>query len=201
MLNNWIDSFTLLAQKTNQNLPLLGIILLILWGVLLLTNLTGNRLLCLGIFPRRWFGLSGILFAPFLHANAAHLFFNSIPLIVLSDFLLMQGLHTYLKITAEIMLISGMLIWCFAKKGLHIGASAVITGYWAFLVCNMYNSGTTTAILLGAISIYYFIGILYGIFPAQKGVSWQGHLYGLLAGIIVGDHQILQNGIHLLTGL
>ena len=108
MLNNLIDSITLLAHKTNQNLPLLGIILLILWAVLLLTHLTGNRLLCLGIYPRRWFGLPGILFAPFLHANAAHLFFNSIPLIVLSDFLLMQGLHAYLQITAEIMLVSGM---------------------------------------------------------------------------------------------
>ncbi len=200
MLNNLIDSITLLAHKTNQNLPLLGIILLILWAVLLLTHLTGNRLLCLGIYPRRWFGLPGILFAPFLHANAAHLFFNSIPLIVLSDFLLMQGLHAYLQITAEIMLVSGMLIWCFAKQGLHIGASAVITGYWAFLVCNMYNEGTTTAILLGAISVYYFIGILYGIFPAQKGVSWQGHLYGLLAGILVGDHQILRQGLRSITG-
>lgn len=191
MFNNLTDSIILLAQKTNQNLPVLGIILAILWGMLLLTNLTGKRLLCLGIFPRKWFGLPGIFFAPFLHANASHLFFNSIPLIVLSDFLLMQGLDEYLTITIEIMLVSGVLIWCFAKTGLHVGASALITGYWSFLVCNMYYQGTSTAILLGAISLYYFIGILYGIFPAQKGVSWQGHMYGLLAGVLVSNHMLL----------
>ena len=122
--------------------------------------------------------------APFLYANANHLFFNCITLIVLSDFLLIQGLYAYLVITIMIILSSGILIWCFAKKGLHVGASALITGYWSFLVCNMYHQGTTTAIILGAISVYYFMGILYGIFPAQKGVSWQGHLYGLLSGVL-----------------
>ena len=187
MFSHWIESISLLAQKTQQNLPILGIILLILWGSLLLTSLTGNRLLCLGIYPRHLFGLPGIFFAPFLHANAGHLFFNSIPLVVLSDFLLMQGLHEYLTITVEITLVSGILIWCFAKKGLHIGASAVITGYWSFLICNMYHQINPSSIIVGAISLYYFIGILYGIFPAQKGVSWQGHLFGLLAGLIVNS--------------
>lgn len=84
-----------------------------------------------------------------------------------------------------ITLISGFLIWCFAKPGLHIGASAVITGYWSLLVSNIAEQGGLTAIILGVISLYYFAGIFLGVFPGKKGVSWEGHLFGLIAGILV----------------
>ncbi len=79
-----------------------------------------------------------------------------------------------------------MLIWCFGKRGLHVGASAVITGYWALLISDIYSSGTLTAIILGLLSLYYFTGIFLGIFPGKKGVSWEGHLFGLLAGLATG---------------
>ena len=75
-----------------------------------------------------------------------------------------------------------MLIWCFAKRGLHVGASALITGYWALLVSNVLQEGTAMAVILGALCLYYFIGILYSVFPSERGVSWEGHLFGLLAG-------------------
>ena len=86
-------------------------------------------------------------------------------------------------VTALITVLSGFAIWCFAKNGLHIGASGLITGYWGFLVVNIYQNTTITTVILGLLSLYYFAGIFLGIFPQQKGVSWQGHLYGLLAGI------------------
>ena len=88
----------------------------------------------------------------------------------------------YLQVTLCITLLSGVLIWCFAKPGIHVGASAVITGYWALLVSNMYQEGTLTAIILGIVSVYYFAGIFLGVFPGRKGVSWEGHLFGLVAG-------------------
>lgn len=85
--------------------------------------------------------------------------------------------------TAIITLISGVLIWLFAKPGIHVGASSVITGYWGLLVSDIVQQGTLTAIILGIISLYYFAGIFFGIFPSKKGVSWEGHLFGLLAGL------------------
>jgi membrane associated rhomboid family serine protease len=84
-------------------------------------------------------------------------------------------------------LLSGLAIWCFAKNGLHVGASAVITGYWGFLVCNLYQHVTPITLILAALSVYYFAGIFLGIFPKEKGISWQGHLFGLLAGIAVSN--------------
>lgn len=176
------NSVTYFVQATQYNLSLLGLIFLILFVSFYLSHIC-KPLLGLGIVPRRILHLPGIFFAPFLHADFNHLFFNSIPLLVLSDFILINGLQYYLVVTGWIMLLSGLAIWCFAKHGLYIGASAVITGYWGFLVTNIYASGTLTTIILGIVSLYYFSGIFLGIFPSQKGVSWEGHLFGLLAGL------------------
>lgn len=183
MLEQLSASVNLIVRQTQANFPTLLKLLALPWGVYLLTRLSGNRLLYLGIIPRRLSGLPGIAFAPFLHANFNHLFFNSIPLLVLSDFLLIQGLPYFLTVTLYIMLISGTLIWCFAKSGLHIGASALITGYWSYLICGLFKQATLTTFILGILSLYYFAGIFLGIFPTKKGVSWEGHLFGLMAGI------------------
>lgn len=185
MFDELIISLDLIVQQTKMNLPVLGMIVLVLWGAFFITVLD-KRLLYLGIIPRRMYGLTGVLLAPLLHANFNHVFFNTIPLLVLSNFLLMNGVHYFITVTLAITLISGGLIWCFAKPGLHIGASAVITGYWGLLVSNIYQQGTMTAIILGLISLYYFVGIFYGVFPGKKGVSWEGHLFGLIAGLLTG---------------
>lgn len=185
MIEQLNASLDLIIAQTKTHVTSLEIILLIPWLMLLLSYLTGKRLLLLGIIPRRIIGLPGVLLAPLLHADFNHLFFNSIPLLVLSNFLLFHGLYYFVFVTIAITVLSGLLIWCFAKPGIHIGASAVITGYWALLVGNSYREGTVTAIILGVICVYYFAGIFLGIFPSKKGVSWEGHLFGLLSGGIV----------------
>jgi membrane associated rhomboid family serine protease len=182
MLDDLTASLTLIRAQTEANFPVLGIILLIPSVVYVLNLLVNNRLLWLGIIPRRLYGLAGIVFAPLLHANFNHLFFNAIPLLVLSNFILINGLDFFLVATIIITLLSGLLIWCFAKPGLHIGASALITGYWGLLISDIFQQGTVTAIILGVVSLYYFAGIFLGVFPGKKGVSWEGHLFGLLAG-------------------
>ena len=184
MIDEINNSLSLIISQTQTNLPCLMKMLALIWGIFFLTKLSGDRLLLLGIRPRRFSGLIGILCAPFLHANFNHIFFNSIPLIVLSDFLLINARPYFLCVSLCIMLISGFLIWCFAKPGLHVGASGLITGYWALLVYDIYQQGSVTAIILGALSLYYFAGIFLGIIPGKKGVSWEGHLFGLIAGVL-----------------
>lgn len=182
MLEELNNSLNWIISQTKNNIPILEIILLIIW-LFFFASLFFRKILLLGIIPRRVYGLSGILFAPLLHANFNHIFFNSIPLVVLSNFILINGLSYFLVVTIMITVLSGIAIWCFAKPGLHIGASGLITGYWGFLVSNIYQSGTLTTIILGIICIYYFAGIFFGIFPKEKGVSWEAHLFGLLAGL------------------
>jgi len=186
MLNTIVTSFDWIQTQIQVNLPVLGMIVLVLWGIFFLNLILNNTLLFLGIIPRKAYGLFGIFFAPFLHANFNHLFFNTIPLLVLSAFLLIHGVAYYLWVTFLITVLSGSLVWLFGKPGLHVGASGVITGYWGLLVLDIYHEGSVTAIILGVISLYYFAGIFFGIFPTKRGVSWEGHLFGLASGIAVG---------------
>ncbi|WP_131781856.1 rhomboid family intramembrane serine protease [Legionella gresilensis] len=183
MLNEISNSFNQIITNTQTNLPILITIMVVVWGIFFINLLFfQQRLLYLGIIPRRLIGIPGILFSPLLHANFNHLFFNSIPLLVLSDFILIDGFIYYLIVTLIITLGSGLLTWLFAKPGIHIGASSLITGYWALLVVNIYSHESVTAVILGVISVYYFAGIFFGIFPSKRGVSWEGHLFGLITG-------------------
>lgn len=177
------DSVALIAEQTQKNIKILLSILLLLWGIFFLNRfLLGNYLLHLGLRPRKISGLLGIVFSPFLHANFNHIFFNSIPFIVLADFILLQGISHFLQITVLIMLCSGVLVWCFAKSGLHVGASGVITGYWGYLVAHAYYQSTAISLMLAAICIVYFAGVLWSIFPGKQHISWQSHLFGMLSG-------------------
>jgi membrane associated rhomboid family serine protease len=183
MLDELYNSLNLIITQTQNNSSILAVILLIPWSLFFVSRFINRKILLLGIIPRRIRGLPGIFFAPLLHANFNHIFFNSIPLLVLSNFILIDGLYYYLVVTVIITVLSGIAIWCFAKPGLHVGASGVITGYWGFLVSNIYQNGTLTTLILGIISLYYFAGIFLGIFPREKGISWEAHLFGLLAGL------------------
>jgi len=183
MLDEINASLALIISQTQANWMILAKIIAVPWLVYFLNFFVHHRLLYLGIIPRRLIGLPGILFAPLLHANFNHLFFNTIPLLVLSDFILINGLNYFLIVTVYITCVSGFLIWCFAKPGIHIGASALITGYWGLLISSIYVQGTLTALILGGLSLYYFAGIFLGLFPSKKGVSWEGHVFGLVAGL------------------
>ena len=176
-------SLNLIIDQTSNNLPILAKIIAIPWSIFFINLLLNHRLFYLGIIPRRLIGLPGILFAPLLHSNFNHLFFNTIPLLVLSDFILINGLQYFVIVTLSITCLSGALIWCFARSGIHIGASALISGYWSLLISDIYLQGSATALILGGLSLYYFAGIFLGVFPQGKGISWEGHLFGLIAGL------------------
>lgn len=194
------SSLNLIIYQTKLHADILINIVAVLWICFALTVISGKRLLLLGIIPRHLLGLPGIVFSPFLHASFNHLFFNTIPLVVLSNFILIQGLPYFYEVTVLITLISGTLIWCFAKPGIHVGASAVVTGYWGLLVSNIYQEGGVTTVILGLISLYYFAGIFFGIFPGgKKGVSWEGHLFGLIAGLVTA--YLMKNHVLNITGL
>ena len=186
MINEFNTALTLFITQTQLNIPYIEIMILILYGSFVLTMIC-PYLLALGIWPRHLYGLPGVIFAPLLHVNFNHLFFNTIPLVILSDFILINGLDYFLTVSLAITLMSGFLIWCFAKPGIHLGASALVTGYWGLLVCNIYQQGTIMAVFLGVICVYYFAGIFLGVFPGKKGVSWEGHLFGLVAGVAASN--------------
>ena len=187
------DSLLQLATSIKENLPFMLSLLGVLWGVFILNQLLGKRLCIFGILPRKAIGIPGIALHPFLHANFGHLFFNSIPIFVLGSLILIMGQQTFICVTLGVTLMSGTAIWLLGRPGIHLGASTVIMGYWSFLLINAYQHPTITTVIIGIISLYYFAGLFLALFPAEGNVSWEGHVFGFLAGI-AANYLCLWNG-------
>lgn len=161
-------------------LKLLGI----LWAVQILNVVLSYRLNVLGIVPRTWRGLPGIFFAPFLHGNFTHLFFNSIPFYVLSDLLLTEGKPIYFSVSLEIIILSGFCVWLCGKRGIYIGASALIMGFFGYFLAQAYFQITATTLIIAGVCLYYFGGLFLALFPSiKKNVSWESHVFGFLSGV------------------
>src|SRR5690242_20118177 len=123
-LDNFINSVTQSIHLVAVNITTALYFVGILWAVYVLRLLVGRRLLLLGIHPRRWLGLLGIPFYSFLHVDFGHLFFNSIPLVVLVSFILTEGMHQFLYVSGTIIVLGGLAIWLLARaqRGVHVGA-------------------------------------------------------------------------------
>jgi membrane associated rhomboid family serine protease len=156
----------------------------ILWLIHINNCIMQYRLNVLGIRPRTLSGLPGIMFSPLLHGDFNHLFFNTIPLFVLSDLILPEGKIIFYYVSGTITLLSGSLLWLFGRRGIHIGASSLIMGYFGYLLAKAYFNLTATTIVLAGFCLYYFGGLFLSLFPgAKKNVSWEGHVFGFLSGI------------------
>lgn len=190
MLDQVQQSLAQIVSQTHSHLSLLLTVTAILWFTFLLNQLLDNKLFFLGIFPKKLYGLPGIIFSPFIHADFNHLFFNTIPFIVLANFIMIQGIPFYFNVSLYMIIISGFITWVIGKPGVHIGASGLITGYWAYLLLDSYQNPSITTVIVALIVVYYFAGIFFGLFPMKKGVSWEAHVAGAIAGISV---VILQN--------
>ncbi len=178
-----VENLLLTFSILKLNLPIVLSLLGLLWGIHLLNWAMGYRLNILGIYPRHPFGLIGIFTAPFLHGHFDHLFFNSIPFFILASFVLLEGVHSFLVISAIIIVLSGLGIWIFGRKSLHIGASSLIMGYLGYCLMNAYYHVTVVSIGVGVVCLYYFGSMLFSIFPSDVKVSWEGHFFGLIAGL------------------
>ncbi|MFB9235220.1 rhomboid family intramembrane serine protease [Plantactinospora siamensis] len=138
-----------------------------------------------GIIPHRIDGLDGVIFAPFLHAGFEHLYSNSVPLILLGTFVLAAGARRFLYSTLLIMLVSGLGVWFTGDANtVVVGASGVIFGYLGVLLTRGLVERTWWNL-----AVVLLVGLLYGwqllgVLPADPAVSWQGHLFGLVGGVL-----------------
>lgn len=139
----------------------------------------------LGLVPRRVSGLAGIATMTFLHTDLSHLLGNTLPLITL--LLLLAGSRANsIAIVCVIALGGGLLLWAFGRPGtIHIGASLLIFGLVAYLIVSGLIERRLLALLMSVfVAALYGGTLLSGILPWQTGVSWDGHLFGTVAGVI-----------------
>jgi membrane associated rhomboid family serine protease len=172
-----------LFQELKIQGNLLVCVVVVLWAIELANALLGHQLNGFGIRPRNIIGLQGILFAPFLHGNWVHLISNTFPLVVLSWLIMAKDRSEWIAVTVLTAIASGLGTWLFGGANtLHIGASGVVFGYFGFLVTRAYFDRNFGSIAVALFVLMLFGGMIWGILPVRVGISWEGHLFGLLGG-------------------
>ena len=157
----------------------------ILWLVFFINLFLPLDLRLYGLRPRHLDGLAGIILTPFLHVDLRHLIANTGILFVL----LIVSLSFSRKLTVRalwiIILLGGGLVWLWGNEGtIYIGASGVIFGLIGYLMClGIFRRDWKALVISLAIFVLYG-GALQTLFVHVPGVSWAGHLFGFLAGIL-----------------
>jgi membrane associated rhomboid family serine protease len=155
------------------------------WITLGINAMLGGWLNRFGIIPRSIDGLRGILFAPFLHGNLAHLTANSLSFLVLGWLVLATGRRNFARVSVLAALGSGVTSWVLgAPNSVHIGASGVIFGYLGYLMLSGVFARKFSTIALSVAVTAAWGAMVWGVLPGQMGVSWQGHLGGFVGGVL-----------------
>jgi membrane associated rhomboid family serine protease len=157
-----------------------------IWVVELVNTFTGHRLNAYGILPRTMDGLRGIPLSPLLHGNMWHLLSNTVPLLVLGGLSAMRSGSRFVWVSLFIIIVGGAGVWAMGRTAVHIGASGLVFGYFGYLVARGWYDRRILSILIAvAVMAVFGWGILFGVLPTGGFVSWEGHLCGLVAGIVV----------------
>lgn len=138
-----------------------------------------------GVAPRDGEGLLGVVVSPLLHSGFDHLGANTVPTLVLMFLTLAGGIARGLLTTAVIWIVGGLGVWLVSPSdSITVGASGLIFGWLVYLIVRGFVSRRAGEIVLGLVLLFLYGGLLLGVLPGQPGVSWQGHLFGAVGGLV-----------------
>ena len=156
----------------------------IIWLIEGVNTVLGHRFIELGILPRTSSGLIGIPLSPFLHTGFGHVLLNTVPLLFLGGFVVVQGKRVLMETSLLIVFLGGTALWLLGRSSYHVGASGLIFGYFGYLVARGWYDRSVLSITIAIVTIFMYGGILWGVLPTLPNISWEGHLFGLLAGVL-----------------
>ena len=137
----------------------------------------------MALVPRSGGGLIGIFTAPFVHTGFAHLGANLPVFLVLGVLVLRHGQSLFVEVALTIAVAQGALLWLLGRKAAHVGMSGVIFGFFGYLLALAWYTRTSTDLLVAIGITLFYGGMLAGVAPTRNGSSWEGHLFGLVAGV------------------
>ncbi|WP_372470425.1 rhomboid family intramembrane serine protease [Saccharothrix luteola] len=178
-----------LAKRVVPPRPVLSAVVVLgfvglLYVVEAIDTVLGGRLDNDGVIPRDFSQWDNILWFPLLHGDWTHLTGNAVPLLVLSYLATSAGIKQFLQVTAVIWLTSGLGVWIFGSTGSHIGASGLVFGFLVFLLVRGIFARSPLQIVLAVVVFAVYGAALWGVLPGQPGISWEGHLFGALGGVL-----------------
>jgi len=173
-----------LKNEFKNQVQILGAAIGLMWAAEVIDlTVFGGGLNQWGLVPRNLIGLRGILFAPFLHGGFGHLIANTLPFLTLGWLVMARRTSDFFAVTAITMFFGGLGVWLFGRPAMHLGASGVIFGYLGFLLLRGWFEKTFGSLIFSALIGLLYGGMLWGVLPGLPGVSWEGHLFGFLAGV------------------
>jgi len=161
------------------------ILVALIWGVELVNFFLGHGLVSWGIYPRNFSGLIGIPFAPMVHGGLLHTVSNTVPLLFLGALTLAGGKRRFWETTVAVTVLSGALVWLFARDAYHVGASGLVFGYFGAILARAVMERSISAVAIGIGTVMAYGGLILGVLPLRSYVSFESHLFGLIAGILV----------------
>jgi membrane associated rhomboid family serine protease len=174
-----------LERAAKVQAAILFTLVLLAWILELVDRVAyGGTLDRFGIQPREVGRLWGILVAPLLHVGWVHLASNTGPFIVLGWLVLLRGIRDFVVVSVCAILIGGLGVWIFgAANSIHVGASGVVFGYLGYLLARGYFERSVWSVVLAIGAGILYGSVLWGLVPGQSGISWEGHLFGLVGGV------------------
>ncbi len=168
-----------------QGLAIVGLMIFLMWALEIVDTLMNHRLDQYGIEPRETDGLVGIVAAPFLHDGFGHLVSNTLPFVVMGIVIALSGAARVVAVTVMVALIAGFGTWLIGPEHTnHIGASGVVFGFGTYLITRGFFNRSVIDIAVGVVIAAIFgTALLSGLAP-QDGISWQGHLFGAIGGVV-----------------
>ncbi len=179
-----VETKTSRARLLLTPIGLMALALAAMWGIEVADSVVLDEALQRnGLRPRRRDGLDGIAWAPFLHSDYGHVASNSVPLLVLGGLVAARGRRYWGWVTCAAILLGGGLTWLLAGDGMHIGASGVVFGYFGAILGAAIFERRIRALGAALIALGFSSSLIAGLVP-QEAISWEGHLFGLVGGVI-----------------
>jgi len=157
----------------------------LLWAIKFIEILSGESFASFGLYPRTINGLPGMLTSPLIHGDFSHLFSNSVPLLILGTVLFYFYRGIALQVFTWIYLITGLWVWVAARSSYHIGASGVVYGLASFIFFSGVIRRDRTMMTISLLVTFLYGSIIWGVLPMEEGISWESHLLGFIAGILI----------------
>jgi membrane associated rhomboid family serine protease len=176
------------TEKQRQGLLLLTSIVVLMWLVEAINTLDNNHLDGDGIYARSVSHIWGILTSPFIHASFQHLLDNTVPFVFLGVIIALHGARRLALITGFIIVIGGLGTWLISPSGHNvdtIGASGVVFGYAGYLLTRGFFDRSIWELGVGILVGVIWGAVLISSLVPHSGISWQAHLCGGIAGVIV----------------
>lgn len=172
-------------SRASDGLLIVGGLVAAMWALETVDAIAGHRLDRYGIQPRDGDGLAGVAAAPFLHDGFGHLAANTVPFAAMGFVIALKGALRLLAVMGIVMLVGGLGTWLVAPGGtVHIGASGVVFGFATYLLSRGAFDRDGLEIAIGVVVALVWGGALLGGLVPQEGISWQGHLFGAIGGVV-----------------